>query len=477
MKRLILSIFVLIALAATSFAAGNGRANPRTMSFPPLRFDIPKAERVVLECGLPVYLLRDPELPIVNITAMVRTGSVYEPASLSGLAALTGSVMRSGGAGGLAPEQMDDELEFMASSVESGIGADMGTVSLTSLTKNFSRTLRIFADVLLRPDFSAKRVDIARKHLIEGLRRQNDDPKEIADREINRAIYAGHPLGNVPTLASANAITRQGMLDFHRRFFRVDNMILAVSGDFDQAAMLRELNAVFGKTAAHPATVLPEIPQPAAVFAPEVIYGYKDVNQSVIRMGHLGVTKDSPDIYALRILDYILGGSFTSRLTLEIRTNQGLAYNVDSRFDIGRRFTGSFIAETETKAGTTVKAISLMKDIIAGMTKEPVTDQELNAAKEYIINSFMFGFTSPASIVTQRARLEFYGYAPGYLENYRDNISRVTKADVLAAARRHLKPEAFKLVVVGDAAKFDKPLTVFGSVRELDLKPELEQGK
>ena len=477
MKRLIISIFFLTVFVASSFAADNGRANPRSMSFPELRFDIPKAERVVLECGMPVYLLRDPELPIINITAMVRSGSVYEPASLSGLASLTGSVMRSGGAAGLAPERMDDELEFMASSVESGIGPDMGTVSLTSLTKNFSRTLQIFADVLLRPDFSEKRVDLARKHLIEGLRRQNDDPKEIAGREINRAIYAGHPLGNVPTPETAKAITRQGMVDFHRRFFRTDNMILAVSGDFERAAMLRELNAVFGKPPALPATVLPEIPQPAAVFAAETIYGYKEVNQTVIRMGHLGVTKESPELYALRVLDYILGGSFTSRLTMEIRTNQGLAYNVASHFDIGRRYTGTFIAETETKAESTAKAITLMKDIIAGMTREPVTDVELKAAREYIINSFMFGFTSPASIVTQRARLEYYGYAPDYLETYRDNISRVTKEDVLAAARKHLKPEAFKLVVVGDAKKFDKPLSSFGSVRELDLKPKAETGK
>lgn len=476
MKRLIISILVLIALVATSFAADSNRANPRTMGFPPLQFEIPKTERVVLECGMPVYLLRDPELPIINITAMVHTGSVYDPAAKPGLAALTGGVMRSGGAGGMTPEKMDDELEFMASAVESGISPDMGNVSLTSLTKNFPRTLKIFTDVLLRPDFSEKRVDIARKHLVENLRRQNDDPKEIASREIGKAIYAGHPLGYVPTLESAAAITRQDMIDFHRRFFRVDNMILAISGDFDRAAMLRELNAVFGKPVKTEVAPLPTIPQPAATFAAEVIYGKKEVNQSVIRMGHLGITKDSPDLYAIRILDYILGGSFTSRLMMEIRTNQGLAYNVDSHFDIGRHYTGSFIAETETKAETTAKAIALMQSIITGITKEPVTDQELKAAKESIINSFMFGFTSPASIVTQRARLEFYGYAPDYLEKYRDNISRVTKTDVLAAAQRHLKPNAFKLVVIGDTAKFDKPLADFGTVRELDLTQKSDKG-
>jgi len=469
MKRLVITLLCLVATGAAVAAAADGKADPRTMSFPELRFEIPAAERVVLECGMPVYLLRDTELPIVNITAMVRTGSVYEPASKAGLAGLTGSVMRSGGAGGLSPEKMDDELEFMASAVESSIGPDMGTVSLTSLTKNLNRTLRIFRDVLLRPDFSQKRVDLAQKHLIEILRRQNDDPKGIAGRELNRAIYAGHPLGVVPTFVSANAITRQDMIDFHRRFFRPDTMILAVSGDYDRTALLNELNALFGKRATTAAPALPDIPQPTADFRPQVLYGKKEVNQSVIRMGHLGITKEDPDIYALRILDYILGGSFTSRLTMEIRTNQGLAYNVDSRFDVGRHFPGTFIAETETKAESTGKTITLMKEIIAGMTREAVNDQELKAAKEYIINSFMFGFTSPASIVTQRARLEFYGYPAGYLENYRDNIARVTKEDVLAAARRHLKPEAFKLVVVGDAAKFDKPLAAFGPVLELDL--------
>jgi len=155
---------------------------------------------------------------------------------------------------------------------------------------------------------------------------------------------------------------------------------------------------------------------------------------------------------------------------MEIRTNQGLAYSVGSHFDIGRRFTGSFVAETETKAESTGKAINLMKKIITDLTKEPVSDGELSAAREYMINSFMFGFTSPASIVNQRARLEYYKYPDGYLEQYRDNIAKVTKTDILNAARKYLHPDAFKLVVIGDAVKFDQPISSLGNVRELDLK-------
>ena len=470
MRLFRVSTCILITMITLGCAANQKLANPRTMVFPELNFQIPKAERVVLECGMPVYLLRDTELPIINMTAMVKVGAVYEPAAKSGLAGMVGSVMRSGGAGGVASEKMDDELEFMASSVESGIGSDMGTVSLTALKKNFSRTLQIFNDVLLRPDFNEKRIEIARKQIIEGLRRQNDDPKDIAGREIGRAIYAGHPLGEITTFGSISSITRQDLVDYHRRYFQIDNMILSVSGDFDRTALLTELNTVFGPPTQRSAVLLPEVPQPKLQFQGEVLYGKKDVNQTVIRMGHLGLSKDSPDIYAVRLLDYILGGSFTSRLTMEIRTNQGLAYSVGSHFDIGRRFTGSFVAETETKAESTAKAINLMKKIIGDLTREPVSEAELNAAREYMINSFMFGFTSPASIVSQRARLEYYGYPDGYLEQYRDNIAKVTKMDILSAAQKYLHPDAFKLVVIGDASKFDLPLSTMGAVRELDLK-------
>jgi predicted Zn-dependent peptidase len=470
MKHFFVSICLLVTLAASASAADQQLANPRTMQFPALNFQIPKAERVVLECGMPVYLLRDTELPIINMTAMVRVGSVYEPAKKTGLSGMVGGVMRSGGAGGVAPEAMDDELEFMASSVESGIGSDMGTVSLTALKKNFSRTLRIFSDVLLRPDFRDNRIELSRRQTIESLRRQNDDPKQIAEREINRAIFAGHPLGEVTTFESISSITRQDLVDFHRRFYRLDNMILSVSGDFERTALLKELNSTFKPEKYRDALTLQEVPQPKQQFQSEVLYGKKDVSQTVIRMGHLGLNKDNPDIYAVRLLDYILGGSFTSRLTMEVRTNQGLAYSVGSHFDIGRRFTGSFVAETETKAESTAKAINLMKRIITDLTKDPVSDGELNAAREYMINSFMFGFTSPASIVNQRARLEYYRYPVGYLEQYRDNIAKVTETDILNAARKYLHPGAFKLVVIGDAAKFDLPLSTQGNVRELDLK-------
>jgi predicted Zn-dependent peptidase len=260
------------------------------------------------------------------------------------------------------------------------------------------------------------------------------------------------------------------MIEFHRRFVRPDNMIITVSGDFDRKQIIDQLNRVIGSVKNAEPLALPAISQPTSDLSPELWFANKPVNQSVIRFGHLGITKDDPDLYAIRLLDFILGGSFTSRLTMEVRTNQGLAYNVASHFDVGRRFTGTFEAETETKSESTVKTISLMTSIIEGVRRAPVTDQELKLAKDSIINSFLFGFTSPASIVMQQARLEFYGYQPDYLDRYRERISKVTKEEILKAARKHLRPDAFKLVVIGNEAAFDKPLSSFGKPNQLDLR-------
>jgi zinc protease len=482
MKRLFLLTCSLVLAAglataqAASTQAGGAKtaaaqakaADPRTMKFPALKFEIPKTERVQLKNGMVVYLLQDHELPIVNLTAYLNAGSIYEPADKVGLAGITGATLRSGGTLKTPPDQLDRELEFMASSIESSINADHANVSLSTLTRNLDRTLTLFAEVMTQPAFDPARLELTRMQVVEGIRRQNDDPKGIAGRELSRAIYPDHPVSRIPTLATVQAVTRQDLVDFHRRYFYPANTILAVAGDFDRDKLLQKLESLFGGWPNQTAS-FPPVPQPADDLKPAVLYVQKEVNQSVIRMGHLGIEKTNPDLYALKVMDFILGGGFTSRLTQEIRSNQGLAYNVDSYFDTGRRFPGPFIAETETKSESTVKAITLMRSIIAGMTQGEVTERELNLAKDSIINSFIFGFARSDAVVNQRARLEFYGYPAGYLEHYRDNIAKVTRADVLRVAKKYLHPDAMKLVVVGDMKKLDQPLSVFGSVREIAL--------
>jgi predicted Zn-dependent peptidase len=456
------------ALLFAGCATAPKTVDPRTMTFPPLKFEIPGSERIQLDNGMVVYFMEDHELPLVNVTAYIRTGEIYEPADKAGLAGLTGAVLRSGGTDATPPEKLDSELEFMASAIESGIHGEVGNVSMATLEKNLDRTLELFGQLLMQPAFREDRVTLAINQTLEGIRRQNDDPKEVAARELRKALYPGHPLGRVPTVETVKNISRADLVAFHKRYFHPGNIILAVSGDFTKRNMRARLQKTFAAWANTPVE-FPPVAAPTEEIKPEVLLAQKDVSQSVIRMGQLGTDIRNPDLHALRVMDYILGGGFTSRLTTEVRTNQGLAYSVDSSFDAGKRFIGTFTASTETKAESTAKAIALVRDIIAGMTREPVTDQELALAKNSIINSFIFGFTKTDAIVNQQVRLEYYDYPAGYLENYRDNIAKVTKEDVLRVAKKYLHPENMVLMVVGNDKKFDQPLASFGPVREIKL--------
>ena len=471
MIRLISKFTAVFLLACTICACAGPvtRVDPRTMTFPPLSFNVPKSERFQLDNGMIVYLMTDHELPLVNITAYINTASIYDPEDKVGLARLTGAVMRSGGTQQTPVEKLDAELEFLASSVESSTSSDMARVSLTTLKKNLQRTLDLFGQVLMQPVFREDRVELARKQTIEGLRRQNDDPKEIAGREFTRALYEGHPLARVPTIESVTRITRDDMMAFHKRYYHPNNVILAVSGDIDREELLKSLGKVFNGWRRED-IVLPAIASPKTELQAAVLLAHKDVNQSVIRLGSLGIEKSNPDLYAVRVMDYILGGGSTSRLTQEVRSNQGLAYQAASYFDVGRRFVGTFWVETETKSESTAKVISLILKIITGMTKVVVSDQELSLAKDSIINSFIFGFAKPDAVVNQQVRLEFFGYPPGYLDSYRENIAKVTKEDVLRAAQKYLKPDVLTIMVVGDEKKFDRPLTMFGAVKEIRLE-------
>jgi zinc protease len=463
-------VAVLLIVYPIAACTGTGtRIDPRTMTFPALSFTVPKSERFLLDNGMIVYLMTDHELPVVNVTAYLNVASLYEPEDKVGLARLTGAVMRSGGTQQTPVEKLDTELEFMASAIESSVGSEMGNVSLTTLKKNLPRTLELFGQVLMQPVFREDRVLIAKKRTIEGLRRQDDDPKAIAGRELIRALYEGHPLARVPTIESVTAITRDDMPAFHKRYYLPNNVILAVSGDIDRDELLKILGKVFTGWQRRE-IALPAIDPPRTELKPAVLFAHKDVNQSVIRIGSLGIEKSNPDLYAVRVMDYILGAGSASRLTKEIRSTEGLAYNAASYFDVGRRFVGTFWAETETKSESTARVISLMRKIITGMTTAAVSDQELSLAKDAIITSFIFGFTKPDAVVNQQVRLEFFGYPPGYLDNYRDNIARVTKEDVRRAAQKYLKPDALTIMVVGDEKKFDGPLSMFGPVKEIKLE-------
>ena len=454
MKKMNLCILALLAFGLTACLPADKVVDPRQLSYEPLTFQVPDVERLTLPNGIRLYLKEDHELPMVDMTAMVGAGSIGDPRGKIGQGSLFATALRTGGAGDYAPDPFEEALEFLAADLSATTSTYDTTMNMSVPAKDFDEGLGLFAQLLLAPRFDPERLEISRKQALEGLRRQDDMPGSLAQRALMTALYPEHPLGMHPQENSLKAIQRQDLLDFHRNYFKPGNLWLAISGDFDREQLLSRLEALFGQWAADDFVpqAVPAVPKSEE---PALWVAAKEIPQTTILLGQVGLEKSAPDLQAARVMNYILGGGgFNARLMREIRSNRGLAYSVYSYYQIGRRLPGPFVAGSETKSSSTLDVVQLMLANMERIRREPVSEEELRLAKESLINSFVFAFTDTHEVVTQTMRLHFYDYPAGYLESYRDKVAEVTVEDVQAAANRYLHPESLAIVLVGEGDGF-----------------------
>ena len=459
---------LFVAVLTCSCALQSGQQllrKPETFTFKPVHYKVPSPARVVLNNGMVLYLLEDHELPLIEMTALIRTGSIYESPDYAGLASLTGDVMRTGGTETMSPEKIDEALEYIDAQIAVSIETESGSASLSVMQKDFDQGFDIFTRILRSPRFATERLAIAREQKIAALRQTNDNPQSLAFRQFKKLLYHSNPRGNLPTIDSIQRIERSDLQRFYRTFFHPNRIILGVSGDFSSAEMITKIKKSFGDWKAVD-TPLPTVAPPQNNTVLSLNYLQKKVPQSTIILGNLAPKKQNPDYYAFEIVNYILGGGgFSSLLTSEIRSNRGLAYSVGSFYRADVDY-GVFGAYCMTKSVSTAQALELMFDIIKRMGETNLAGQ-LKQAKESLINSFIFAYTSSSQMVAQTMSLEYDHLPPDFLTLYPAKIEEVTLDDVKRAARNYLHPEQSIVLVVGNGEALDKSLTRFGPVREI----------
>lgn len=457
-----LLLLAISGAAALAEGAAPPSDDPGSLSFAPLSISFPQPEKLTLRNGLVVYLFRDPELPIIDLSFTMKAGPVFDPADKAGLAEMAMTLLRTGGTSDMTPDEVDEALDFMPATVRLDAYLDESSGSLSALSARFPEALRIFAAMLRNPRFDSSRIEVAKARRIERIRRRWDDPGTIASLQFRRLAYgADSPWARLETIASIEAIGRQDLLDFHTTYVLPGNMVMGVAGDFEPAFMRRLLRRTFGSWEGGAAS-LPELPKVKDAIPVGVHLVQRPLTQSTIALGHLGVNRFDPDKFPLKIASYVLGeGGFSSRLMREVRSNRGLAYSVGGHIGICTD-RGLFQIFSRTKAGATVEAIELIRDIVRRLLEEGPTEEEVRQAKEASINSMVFSVEGTASFMRSYLYYQHYGYPDDFLETYRDNLGAVTREQVQRAARRHLDPENLVILVVGDEGKLDRPLTALG---------------
>ena len=466
-------LLLVLAAAATFATLPRARAQATSWqqvpipSLPAFRPQQPK--RIQLSNGMVIFLQEDHELPLIDGTARIRGGSVNEPANKTGLMDIYGEVWRTGGTKTQTGDQLDDFLEVRAAKVETSGSSDSTSINFSCLKGDLDDVFKAFVDVLQNPEFRAEKIDIAQKEEDDGISRRNDQIGEIAQRESVRLAYGpDNPYARIPEYATVAAITRQDLIDWHHKYVHPNNIILGIAGDFDSVAMEARLRKTFD---AWPKG--PDVPKNDIKYNPAKPGYYlipkDDVNQSTIHMVALGTTRDNPDYYAISVFNEAFGGGFSSRLFNDIRTKRGLAYSVGGGIGTNFGHPGILQVSIGTKSASTIEAIQAAGEDIENLTKQPITDDEIQRAKDAILNAFIFRLDSPDKILGERMTYEYYGYPPDWLDKYQAEIKTVSAADVNRVAAKYMHKDQLAVLVVGSSKEFDKPLSTLGGVKEIDI--------
>ena len=356
--RLITALLVLASLLVSISPAGAQKIvdHPDKLKFKDLDYKPPKPGdyRHKLACGATAYIAENDEVPIFELTVVFRAGAIYEPVEKAGIADITGYLMRNGGVKGKTTKEIDERLAFLAGSIDIGIRSTSGSASLFCLAKDIDEGLELLISMLKDPVFDQEALDRYRGDILSNLEQRNASTASIENREWGFLMYGDHPSTNQMrrTKQSVESITREDLLAFHKKYFFPGNFTFAIAGDFKKKDIISKLDKLL---AGWPDQRLElTVPQNIADPSPGVYMIKKeDVNQSRIRVGHLGVKRDIPDEYALMVMNDILGGGgFTSRIVRRVRSDEGLAYNTGSRFVRPVEYPGTFRAWFQTKHAT-----------------------------------------------------------------------------------------------------------------------------
>ncbi len=452
MKTLIQTTCMALVIGAGALAgAGDIPSHPSELGFDELVFTPPQASdyRHELSNGTPVFMASSNEFPLVTISLSFKGGAYMVGSEEAGLAAMTGAMIRSGGSSMMSPSELDEEFDFMAANVSVGVGARSSSATINCLTSNLDEAFGLFMDMLLKPRFDADRLEVLRSQQLEQIKTRNDDGLQIALREIGFLMYGeDHFQSRQPTKASLEMMSIDDMKAFHARIFNPSNLMVSVTGDFEEQEMLAFLERAFEGWEAGETS--PEVPAPTHVFTPGVYYYEKDQPQVQVLIGHRGTTRDDPNSTKVEVMNQILGGSgFTSRITNSVRTREGLAYTAGSMMRSYPEYPGAFMSYFFTKVPTVALATRLVFDEFETIQTEAASTDEIETIQNSLIETFPRTFESKAGTMGLFMSDERTNRPAGYWEGYRDEVRNVTASDIQQAANDYLHPEDMVILIVG----------------------------
>lgn len=426
----------------------------------------PAIQKHTLSNGLPVWIVEMREVPVVDVSVIVRSGASADPADKPGVAHFT-TAMLDEGAGNMNALELADAIDMLGASLTAGSSFDATTIRLHSLVSKLDAALPLLADVTLRPTFPRSDLERLRGERLTSLLQLRDNPSQLATAAFGRLLYGAHRYGTstMGTEATNKVISESDLRTFHATYFQPRNAHLLVVGDVSATSVLPKLEAAFAgwkNAGAIPAVRVAAAPAPSARHI--YLVDKPGAAQSQIRVGGIGVARSTPDYHVLDVANTLLGGSFTSRLNQNLREDHGYSYGAGSQFAM-RGTPGPFVALAGVQTDKTTESLTEFFKELARMS-EPVPADELSRVRNLQALSFPGAFETTTAMASQLADLVIYQLPESVFDEYVPKIQAVTSAEVERAGRQYMQPSRLIVVVAGDLATIEKPIRAanFGPV-------------
>jgi zinc protease len=413
---------------------------------------LPPHEKFVLKNGLTVLLLQKRGVPLINVFAVVKTGAAADPAGEEGLASITAALLRKGTKTRTA-QQFSADFDYIGGSFAAEAGADFSNVSAEFLAKDADRGLELFSDAILHPTFPQSETDKILAQSLDGVKAEKDEPSSVLGIYCNGYLYGAHPYGRPSDgdELSLKRIQRDAIVKFYEANYTPGNVILGIAGQFDTAEMRKKIEETLGTWPARavPNTAIPVAP--AAKGKKLLLIDKPDATQTYFAIGNIGTVMNDPDRVAIRVVNTIFGGRFTSELNEALRVESGYSYGARSFFD-SRKAPGPFEIASFTKNETTTPAIDLALQVLEKLHKNGVTPEQLASAKSYIKGQFPPTIETSSQLARRIVVNEFYGLSDDEVNQLEARVDAVTPEMARQIIQKHFPMDNLVFVLIGKAS-------------------------
>ena len=435
---------------------------------------LPPHEKFVIKNGLTVLLMEKHGVPLINLFAIVKTGTAADPAGEEGLASVTAGLLRKGTKTRTA-QQFAADFDFIGGSFDAGAGADFSNISAEFLTKDLDRGLELSCDALLHPTFPQDEVEKILAQSLDGVKSEKDEPQSVLGLYYAGYLYGAHSYGRPSDgdEISLKRIQRDAIVKFYEANYAPGNIILGIAGEFDAAEMRKKLEERLGSW---PARTVPNTA--IAVTPPEkgkrlLLIDKPDATQTYFAIGNLGTAVNDPDRVAIRVVNTIFGGRFTSELNEALRVESGYTYGAGSFFD-SHRAPGPFEIYSFTKNETTVPAIDLALQVLEKLHKNGVTQEQLASAKSYIKGQYPPTIETSSQLVRRIVFNEFYGLGDDEVNQLEARVDAVTPEIARQVIQKHFPLENLVFVLIGKASAIGSAVKKYAE--KMDARPISDPG-